>query len=163
MKTKQVFKLLLFLLSQPKSCTIYECLACCTACSSRSPGKSSTWPKIYTLFQAEPLVSDLKDLFQLIYNMKKKEEEEKKKVSKNIETAWLCIKLISTLAEFWALGRLDTELCLNPVTLEAIGWQLCQLSDCLGLVSSSKVRDFWHSTWCLGIKSLLFSLEWRCK
>ncbi|NWH89099.1 DAB2 protein, partial [Aegithalos caudatus] len=29
--------------------------------------------------QAEPLVSDLKDLFQLIYNMKKKEEEEKKK------------------------------------------------------------------------------------
>ncbi|NXP63594.1 DAB2 protein, partial [Chloropsis cyanopogon] len=30
--------------------------------------------------QAEPLVSDLKDLFQLIYNMKKKEEEEKKKL-----------------------------------------------------------------------------------
>ncbi|NXQ22542.1 DAB2 protein, partial [Peucedramus taeniatus] len=33
-----------------------------------------------TAQQAEPLVSDLKDLFQLIYNMKKKEEEEKKKV-----------------------------------------------------------------------------------
>ncbi|NXT99458.1 DAB2 protein, partial [Buphagus erythrorhynchus] len=40
---------------------------------------------IKTAQQAEPLVSDLKDLFQLIYNMKKKEEEEKKKVSKNIE------------------------------------------------------------------------------
>ncbi|NWY64377.1 DAB2 protein, partial [Erithacus rubecula] len=35
---------------------------------------------IKTSQQAEPLVSDLKDLFQLIYNMKKKEEEEKKKV-----------------------------------------------------------------------------------
>ncbi|XP_041328464.1 disabled homolog 2 isoform X2 [Pyrgilauda ruficollis] len=33
---------------------------------------------IKTAQQAEPLVSDLKDLFQLIYNMKKKEEEEKK-------------------------------------------------------------------------------------
>ncbi|NXC60743.1 DAB2 protein, partial [Aleadryas rufinucha] len=44
---------------------------------------------IKTAQQAEPLVSDLKDLFQLIYNMKKKEEEEKKKVSKNIETACL--------------------------------------------------------------------------
>ncbi|NXN03086.1 DAB2 protein, partial [Sylvia borin] len=36
---------------------------------------------IKTAQQAEPLVSDLKDLFQLIYNMKKKEEEEKKKVN----------------------------------------------------------------------------------
>ncbi|NWY24015.1 DAB2 protein, partial [Pheucticus melanocephalus] len=36
---------------------------------------------IKTAQQAEPLVSDLKDLFQLIYNMKKKEEEEKKKVT----------------------------------------------------------------------------------
>ncbi|NXN85817.1 DAB2 protein, partial [Bombycilla garrulus] len=35
---------------------------------------------IKTAQQAEPLVSDLKDLFQLIYNMKKREEEEKKKV-----------------------------------------------------------------------------------
>ncbi|NXB55565.1 DAB2 protein, partial [Struthidea cinerea] len=35
---------------------------------------------IKTAQQAEPLVSDLKDLFQLIYNMKKKEEEEKKKL-----------------------------------------------------------------------------------
>ncbi|NXA13794.1 DAB2 protein, partial [Sapayoa aenigma] len=38
---------------------------------------------IKTAQQAEPLVVDLKDLFQLIYNMKKKEEEENKKVSKN--------------------------------------------------------------------------------
>ncbi|NXB90664.1 DAB2 protein, partial [Vidua chalybeata] len=36
---------------------------------------------IKTAQQAEPLVSDLKDLFQLIYNMKKKEEEEKKKAN----------------------------------------------------------------------------------
>ncbi|NXA28316.1 DAB2 protein, partial [Ibidorhyncha struthersii] len=36
--------------------------------------------------QAEPLVVDLKDLFQLIYNMKM-EEEDKKKASKTIETA----------------------------------------------------------------------------
>eukprot|EP00076_Gallus_gallus_P014285 XP_015133027.1 disabled homolog 2 isoform X2 [Gallus gallus] len=34
---------------------------------------------IKTAQQAEPLVVDLKDLFQLIYNMKKKEEEEDKK------------------------------------------------------------------------------------
>uniref|UniRef100_A0A8C5TPF3 DAB adaptor protein 2 n=1 Tax=Malurus cyaneus samueli TaxID=2593467 RepID=A0A8C5TPF3_9PASS len=48
---------------------------------------------IKTAQQAEPLVSDLKDLFQLIYNMKKKEEEEKKKVCKSTETLRLCIKL----------------------------------------------------------------------
>jgi hypothetical protein len=30
------------------------------------------------LFQAEPLVVDLKDLFQVIYNVKKKEEDKKK-------------------------------------------------------------------------------------
>ncbi|NXY14915.1 DAB2 protein, partial [Atrichornis clamosus] len=61
---------------------------------------------IKTAQQAEPLVVDLKDLFQLIYNMKKKEEEEKKKVCKNIETALLCIeiKLASPLTEFWSLG-----------------------------------------------------------
>ncbi|NWQ75788.1 DAB2 protein, partial [Columbina picui] len=35
---------------------------------------------IKTAQQAEPLVVDLKDLFQLIYNMKKKEEDDKKKV-----------------------------------------------------------------------------------
>ncbi|NXF51638.1 DAB2 protein, partial [Oceanites oceanicus] len=40
---------------------------------------------IKTAQQAEPLVVDLKDLFQLIYNMKK--EEDKKKASKIIETA----------------------------------------------------------------------------
>ncbi|KAM9509640.1 disabled homolog 2 isoform 2-T2 [Guaruba guarouba] len=34
---------------------------------------------IKTAQQAEPLVVDLKDLFQLIYNMKKKQEEDKKK------------------------------------------------------------------------------------
>ncbi|XP_075345046.1 disabled homolog 2-like isoform X2 [Mycteria americana] len=34
---------------------------------------------IKTAQQAEPLVVDLKDLFELIYNMKKKEEEDKKK------------------------------------------------------------------------------------
>ncbi|NWI32052.1 DAB2 protein, partial [Sula dactylatra] len=34
---------------------------------------------IKTAQQAEPLVVDLKDLFQLIYNMKKKEDEDKKK------------------------------------------------------------------------------------
>ncbi|NXW94910.1 DAB2 protein, partial [Alopecoenas beccarii] len=42
---------------------------------------------IKTAQQAEPLVVDLKDLFQLIYNMKKKEEDDKKKVSKIIENA----------------------------------------------------------------------------
>ncbi|NXV36159.1 DAB2 protein, partial [Rissa tridactyla] len=42
---------------------------------------------IKTAQQAEPLVVDLKDLFQLIYNMKKKEEDDKKKVSKTTETA----------------------------------------------------------------------------
>ncbi|NXT46304.1 DAB2 protein, partial [Pluvianellus socialis] len=41
---------------------------------------------IKTAQQAEPLVIDLKDLFQLIYNMKKKEED-KKKVSKTIRTS----------------------------------------------------------------------------
>ncbi|NXL51775.1 DAB2 protein, partial [Podilymbus podiceps] len=42
---------------------------------------------IKTAQQAEPLVVDLKDLFQLVYNMKKKEDDDKKKVSKIIETA----------------------------------------------------------------------------
>ncbi|PKU41693.1 hypothetical protein llap_8005 [Limosa lapponica baueri] len=42
---------------------------------------------IKTAQQAEPLVVDLKDLFQLIYNMKKKEEDYKKKVSRTVETA----------------------------------------------------------------------------
>ncbi|NXS66872.1 DAB2 protein, partial [Pandion haliaetus] len=42
---------------------------------------------IKTAQQAEPLVVDLKDLFQLIYNMKKKEDDDKKKVSKIIKTA----------------------------------------------------------------------------
>jgi len=80
-ETRQSFKLLLFLLSQPYCCIISESLAWCTPCFSVSPGRSSARPKIYILFQAEPLVVDLKDLFQLIYNMKKKEEDDKKKVS----------------------------------------------------------------------------------
>ncbi|NXJ15018.1 DAB2 protein, partial [Odontophorus gujanensis] len=51
---------------------------------------------IKTAQQAEPLVVDLKDLFQLIYNMKKKEEEEdKKKASKITEAAAACIKFFS--------------------------------------------------------------------
>lgn len=41
-------------------------------------------------FQAEPLVVDLKDLFQLIYNMKKREED-KKKSSKFTEAALVCL------------------------------------------------------------------------
>lgn len=36
---------------------------------------------IYLFLQAEPLVIDLKDLFQLIFNMRKKEAEGPKKVS----------------------------------------------------------------------------------
>ncbi len=35
---------------------------------------------MFTLLQAEPLVIDLKDLFQLIFNMKKKEQEVAQKV-----------------------------------------------------------------------------------
>uniref|UniRef100_A0A8C9F0U4 DAB adaptor protein 2 n=1 Tax=Pavo cristatus TaxID=9049 RepID=A0A8C9F0U4_PAVCR len=42
---------------------------------------------IKTAQQAEPLVVDLKDLFQLIYNMKKKEEEEEKKKSEEANKA----------------------------------------------------------------------------
>ncbi|XP_052526312.1 disabled homolog 2 isoform X3 [Tympanuchus pallidicinctus] len=42
---------------------------------------------IKTAQQAEPLVVDLKDLFQLIYNMKKKEEEEDKKKSEEANKA----------------------------------------------------------------------------
>nr|XP_009941963.1 PREDICTED: disabled homolog 2 [Opisthocomus hoazin] len=41
---------------------------------------------IKTAQQAEPLVVDLKDLFQLIYNMKKKEEDDKKKTEESSET-----------------------------------------------------------------------------
>ncbi|NXP05490.1 DAB2 protein, partial [Thinocorus orbignyianus] len=48
---------------------------------------------IKTAQQAEPLVVDLKNLFQLIYNMKKKEEEDKKKASKTIRTALFCIEI----------------------------------------------------------------------
>ncbi len=35
---------------------------------------------MFTLLQAESLVIDLKDLFQLIFNMKKKEQEAAQKV-----------------------------------------------------------------------------------
>ncbi|NWS38930.1 DAB2 protein, partial [Probosciger aterrimus] len=48
---------------------------------------------IKTAQQAEPLVVDLKDLFQLIYNMKKKQEEDKKKASKITKTAFVCIEI----------------------------------------------------------------------
>ncbi|NXP26036.1 DAB2 protein, partial [Scytalopus superciliaris] len=41
---------------------------------------------IKTAQQAEPLVVDLKDLFQLIYNMKKKEEENKKVIIADADT-----------------------------------------------------------------------------
>ncbi|XP_051499189.1 disabled homolog 2 isoform X2 [Apus apus] len=41
---------------------------------------------IKTAQQAEPLVVDLKDLFQLIYNMKKKEEDDKKKCEEASKT-----------------------------------------------------------------------------
>ena len=54
---------------------------------------STSFFAIKTAQQAEPLVVDLKDLFQLIYNMKKKEEEEdKKKASKITEAATVCIE-----------------------------------------------------------------------
>ncbi|NXP53116.1 DAB2 protein, partial [Heliornis fulica] len=46
---------------------------------------------IKTAQQAEPLVIDLKDLFQLIYNMKK--NEDKKMVSETIETSLVCIEI----------------------------------------------------------------------
>ncbi|NXR01763.1 DAB2 protein, partial [Sagittarius serpentarius] len=82
-----------------------ESLVCCTACFSRSLGRSSTWPKSYILFQAEPLVIDLKDLFQLIYNMKK--EEDKKKVSKMVEPALVCIEIKLASALIWLLGSYD--------------------------------------------------------
>uniref|UniRef100_A0A8V5H8W3 Uncharacterized protein n=1 Tax=Melopsittacus undulatus TaxID=13146 RepID=A0A8V5H8W3_MELUD len=62
---------------------------------------------IKTAQQAEPLVVDLKDLFQLIYNMKKKQEENKKKASKIRKSALVCIeiKLASALPwlGYWAL------------------------------------------------------------
>uniref|UniRef100_A0A8C0ESN0 DAB adaptor protein 2 n=1 Tax=Bubo bubo TaxID=30461 RepID=A0A8C0ESN0_BUBBB len=48
---------------------------------------------IKTAQQAEPLVVDLKDLFQLIYNMKKKEDDDKKKASKITEAVLVCIEL----------------------------------------------------------------------
>ncbi|NWR75096.1 DAB2 protein, partial [Centropus unirufus] len=61
---------------------------------------------IKTAQQAEPLVVDLKDLFQLIYNMKKKEEEEdKKKVSKVSKTGLNGSKaLLSDQADKMKLG-----------------------------------------------------------
>uniref|UniRef100_A0A8D0EM69 PID domain-containing protein n=1 Tax=Strix occidentalis caurina TaxID=311401 RepID=A0A8D0EM69_STROC len=48
---------------------------------------------IKTAQQAEPLVVDLKDLFQLIYNMKKKEDDDKKKASKITEAVLVCVEL----------------------------------------------------------------------
>ncbi|NXN57099.1 DAB2 protein, partial [Rynchops niger] len=62
---------------------------------------------IKTAQQAEPLVVDLKDLFQLIYNMKKKEEDNKKKVSKTIKTASVCIEIKLASALAWLLGSSD--------------------------------------------------------
>lgn len=50
------------------------------------------------LLQAEPLVIDLKDLFQLIFNMRKKEQEAAQKVLemvlfKSMYTLELCLSL----------------------------------------------------------------------
>ncbi|NXX48947.1 DAB2 protein, partial [Tricholaema leucomelas] len=59
---------------------------------------------IKTSQQAEPLVVDLKDLFQLIYNMKKKEEDNK--VSK---TTLDCIEIQLALALLGFLLRLAIE------------------------------------------------------
>lgn len=36
---------------------------------------------LFVIFQAEPLVIDLKDLFQVIFNMRKKEAEASQKVT----------------------------------------------------------------------------------
>uniref|UniRef100_A0A8C4TUL5 PID domain-containing protein n=1 Tax=Falco tinnunculus TaxID=100819 RepID=A0A8C4TUL5_FALTI len=59
---------------------------------------------IKTAQQAEPLVADLKDLFQLIYNMKKKEDENNQKVSKIIEIALVCIEIKLAAAMTWLLA-----------------------------------------------------------
>lgn len=56
--------------------------------------------------------------------MKKKQEEDKKKASKIIKTTlvYIEIKLASALPwlGYWALVRLDSEVCLNLGSLEAI-------------------------------------------
>uniref|UniRef100_A0A663N809 DAB adaptor protein 2 n=1 Tax=Athene cunicularia TaxID=194338 RepID=A0A663N809_ATHCN len=65
---------------------------------------------IKTAQQAEPLVVDLKDLFQLIYNIKKKEENNKKKVSKITEAVLVCIevKLTSGADQMDLFGDMST-------------------------------------------------------
>ncbi|XP_049650748.1 disabled homolog 2 isoform X1 [Accipiter gentilis] len=59
---------------------------------------------IKTAQQAEPLVVDLKDLFQLIYNMKQNEEDEKKKGEEASETENGSIALPADQADKMKLG-----------------------------------------------------------
>ncbi|NWI86211.1 DAB2 protein, partial [Pitta sordida] len=60
---------------------------------------------IKTAQQAEPLVVDLKDLFQLIYNMKKKEEEENKKVSKKYIIVDIGMHLLQNYGDAFPIGQ----------------------------------------------------------
>ncbi|XP_054041310.1 disabled homolog 2 isoform X5 [Rissa tridactyla] len=65
---------------------------------------------IKTAQQAEPLVVDLKDLFQLIYNMKKKEEDDKKKSEEASKTENGSKALLADKADKMKLGADQMDL-----------------------------------------------------
>lgn len=108
METRQSFKLLLFLFPQPTVAPFSKVWLAASWTSTEESCEVVHGLKSMFFFQAEPLVVDLKDLFQLIYNMKKKEEDDKKKVSKIIENALVSIKIKLTSALTWLLGPCKT-------------------------------------------------------
>ncbi|KAM9588011.1 disabled homolog 2 isoform 1-T2 [Morphnus guianensis] len=71
---------------------------------------------IKTAQQAEPLVVDLKDLFQLIYNMKQKEDDEKKKGEEASKTENGSVALPADQADKMKLGVDQMDLFGNMST-----------------------------------------------
>uniref|UniRef100_A0A8C3RMR7 DAB adaptor protein 2 n=1 Tax=Chelydra serpentina TaxID=8475 RepID=A0A8C3RMR7_CHESE len=77
---------------------------------------------IKTAQQAEPLVVDLKDLFQVIYNIKKKEEEDKKKASP--ETEIHVLQLLYPSKAFFLPFPSPSPLCFQTAANDLFGSDL---------------------------------------
>uniref|UniRef100_A0A5F8GA30 DAB adaptor protein 2 n=1 Tax=Monodelphis domestica TaxID=13616 RepID=A0A5F8GA30_MONDO len=90
---------------------------------------------IKTAQQAEPLVVDLKDLFQAIYNVKKKEEEDKKKTeeaNKAIENGNGDLLTLDNRASKMKLGVDQMDLFGDMSTPPDLNSPTCSMNDIFG-------------------------------
>ncbi len=93
---------------------------------------------MFTLLQAEPLVIDLKDLFQLIFNMKKKEQE----VAQKVMCVYICkVCLVYSIFFFirfvwnWEINlELYIFLCKRTADLFRYVWKLSYFENSINLV-----------------------------